>query len=137
MSRNGILPKPTRLQHQGLLLSPITFWHQGFTCASTNLFWPTFCDNLFNATYSISASFQMKLSFNSNFPYRLMIIVEKYLLMKHIVLITWTKTVSETGETVCQDSNLLFGTSLLGVTYTIFDRSTCTVLCKSNANLSR
>ena len=48
-----------------------------------------------------------------------------------------TKTVSETGETVCQDSNLLFGTSLLEITYNIFDTSTCTVLRKSNANLSR
>ena len=48
-----------------------------------------------------------------------------------------TKTISETGETVCQDSNLLFSTSLLDITYTIFDASKCTVLCKSNANLSR
>ena len=38
----------TILQHQDLLLSPITFWHQGCTCASTNLLLPTFRDNLFN-----------------------------------------------------------------------------------------
>ena len=48
-----------------------------------------------------------------------------------------TITVSETGETVCQDSNLLVDTSLLDITYTIFDTSTCTVLRKSDANESR
>ena len=86
MSKNGILPAPTRLQHQGLLLSPITFWHQGITCAGTNLFSPTFCDNLLNVPYSISASLQVELSINGNFPYRLLIIVEKY----HIKILTCT-----------------------------------------------
>ena len=46
--------------------------------ASTNLFLPKFCDNLFNKPYSISASLQEKLSLNGDFPYRLLIIVEKY-----------------------------------------------------------
>ena len=47
-------------------------------CASTNLFLPTFCDNLFNMPYSISASLQEKLSLNGDFLYRLLIIVERY-----------------------------------------------------------
>ena len=34
---------------------------------------------------------------------------------------------SETSETVCQDSNLLFDTSLMDIPYTIFDTSTCAV----------
>ena len=68
----------TILQHQDLLLSPITFWHQGCTCASTNLLLPTFRDNLFNMPYSISASLPEKLSLNGNFSYRLLIIVKKY-----------------------------------------------------------
>ena len=64
MSRNAISLKPiaTRSQHKGLLLPPITFWHQGCTCASTNLLLLTFCDNLFNKPYSISASLQEKVS---------------------------------------------------------------------------
>ena len=33
----------------------------------------------------------------------------------------------ETSETVCQDSNLLFDTSLVDIPYTIFDTSTCAV----------
>lgn len=46
------------------------------------------------------------------------------------------QTVLETCETVCQDSNLLVDTSSLDMTYTIFDTSTSTVLCKSNGNES-
>ena len=46
------------------------------------------------------------------------------------------QTVLETGETVCQDNNLLVDTSSLDITYTIFDTSTSTVLCKSNGNES-
>lgn len=46
------------------------------------------------------------------------------------------QTVLEIGETVCQDSNLLVDTSSLDITYTIFDASTSTVLCKSNGNES-
>ena len=134
MSRKGILPKPTRLEYQGLLLSPITFWHQGFTCASTNLFLPAFCDNLFNIPYSISASSKVKLGLNGNFPYRLLIIAEKYLFILGIY--NSMQTVLEIGETVCQDSNLLVDTSSLDITYTIFDASTSTVLCKSNGNES-
>ena len=61
----------------------------GFTCASKNLFLPAFCDNLFNIPYSISASSKVKLSLNGNFPYHLLIIAEKYLLIKHIVINTW------------------------------------------------
>ena len=34
---------------------------------------------------------------------------------------------SETSETVCQDSNLLVDTSLVDIPYTIFDTSTCAV----------
>ena len=34
---------------------------------------------------------------------------------------------SETSETVCQDSNLLFDTSLVDIPYTIFDTSTCAI----------
>ena len=68
----------TILQHQDLLLRPISFWHQGCTCASTNLLLPTFRDNLFNMSYSISATLPEKLSLNCNFSYRLLIIVEKY-----------------------------------------------------------
>ena len=68
----------TILQHQDLLLRPISFWHQGCTCASTNLLLPTFRDNLFNMPYSISATLPEKLSLNGNFSYRLLIIVEKY-----------------------------------------------------------
>ena len=34
---------------------------------------------------------------------------------------------SETSETVCQNSNLLFDTSLVDIPYTIFDTSTCAV----------
>ena len=37
-------------------------------------------------TYHIQ---KMKLSLNGNFPYRLLIIAEKYLLIKHIVMNTW------------------------------------------------
>ena len=68
----------TILQHQDLLLSPISFGQQGCTCASTNLLLPTFRDNLFNMPYSISATLPEKLSLNGNFSYRLLIIVEKY-----------------------------------------------------------
>ena len=35
-------------------------------------------DNLFNMPYSISATLPEKLSWNGNFSYRLLIIVEKY-----------------------------------------------------------
>ena len=52
----------TTLQHQDLLLRPISFWHQGCTCASTNLLLPTFRDSLFNMPYSISATLPEKLS---------------------------------------------------------------------------
>ena len=34
---------------------------------------------------------------------------------------------SETSETVCQDSNLLVDTSLVDIPYTTFDISTCAV----------
>ena len=39
------------------------------------------------------------------------------------------QTISEsrTSEAVCQDSNLLFDTSLVDIPYTIFDTSTCAV----------
>ena len=64
----------------------------------------------------------MKLGLNGNFPYRLLIIAEKYLLIKHIVLYIILYeylefiTVLETGETACQDSNLLVDTSSLDIT---------------------
>ena len=51
-----------RMEHQDLLLRPISFWHQGCTCARTNLLLPTFRDNLFNMPYSISATLPEKLS---------------------------------------------------------------------------
>ena len=43
----------------------------------------------FNIPYSISASSKVKLGLNGNFPYRLLIIAEKHLLIKHIVINTW------------------------------------------------
>ena len=54
--------RPSQLQYKGLLLPPITFWHQGCTCASTSLLLLMLCDNLFNKPYSISASLQQKVS---------------------------------------------------------------------------
>ena len=63
----------TILQHQDLLLRPISFWHQGCTCASTNLLLPTFRDNLFNIPYSISEPCHRTRKFyinNDNLIYR-------------------------------------------------------------------
>ena len=43
---------------------------------------------------------------------------------------------SETSETVCQDSNLLVGTSLVDIPYTIFDTSTCAVSVTKSCAIS-
>ena len=45
---------------------------------------------------------------------------------------------SETSETVCQDSNLLFDTSLVDIyhAYTIFDTSTCAVSVTKSCAIS-
>ena len=42
---------------------------------------------------------------------------------------------SETSETVCQDSSLLFDTSLVDI-YTIFDTSTCAVSVTKSCAIS-
>ena len=79
MARNAILLSHCNdIVALGFVARPISFWHQGCTCASTNLLLPTFRDNLFNMSYSISATLPEKLSLNCNFSYRLLIIVEKY-----------------------------------------------------------
>ena len=43
---------------------------------------------------------------------------------------------SETSETVCQDSNLLVDSSLVGIPYTIFDISTCAVSVTKSCAIS-
>ena len=43
---------------------------------------------------------------------------------------------SETSETVCQDSNLLVDTSLVDIPYTIFDTSTCAVSVTKSCTIS-
>ena len=43
---------------------------------------------------------------------------------------------SEITETVCQESNLLFDTSLVDIPYTIFDTSTCAVSVRKSCAIS-
>ena len=43
---------------------------------------------------------------------------------------------SQTSETVCQDSNLLVDTSLVDIPYTIVDTSTCAVSVTESCTLS-
>ena len=43
---------------------------------------------------------------------------------------------SETSETVRQDSNLLVDTSLMDISYTIFDTSTCAVSVTKSCAIS-
>ena len=43
---------------------------------------------------------------------------------------------SETSETVCQDSSLLLDTSLVDISYTIFDTSTCAVSVTKSCAIS-
>ena len=44
--------------------------------------------------------------------------------------------ISETSETVCQDSNLLVDTSLVDIPYTIFDTGTCAVSVTKSCTIS-